>query len=626
MIKLYKPAYLTLSCLVALLGCQTNAQQLPMDIAKSNHKINSQFVDAGKDFQLENKNLRKWDVATVADLDQDGYPDLLLNDHGFSLKVMWNNKGKYAKPYDLIMGDMHGLSAADFDKDGNIELVIARGGGSGSNARNSKIFRFDKQRNITSVSDFDKPLAFMRGRTVKWVDLDQDGWLDLINFAFPSIEMKGASENYLYANDRQGQLVEKNRLPKISKDGQKTLITDFNSDGSPDLLLYGNGAVKAYQAQSAYNYEDVSEQVLPISLTDVTSINEIDYDNDGDFDLVITRGKELEAGESYFNQQKQLFGYFWKRGVKKFAPFKAGDVIEFINLQSQWPTKDLLIGESAYAYQFPGETHSGRDVRLVNSDALGFPDELTEKGTYIGYIGNRQWRLGTNLWSPGSGVIKGVEFAKENPGSPGLKDLIFENRQGKFVDVTDKLGIDYLSHTTSTAVADINNDGYQDIMIVQRGNLVSSNPVIVYLNQQGQSFKQQSMHGLVTEELGAIGLGIEPVDYNLDGFVDILIGHERGKWHLFKNTQTTGHYIQIQVGPSPNSKAASLGAVVKLFHCNKQQVKRVGSTSAAYSLSSNPVVHFGVGECSKNMRVSVQWSNGEIETKFITSTNQLIKI
>lgn len=341
---------------------------------------------------------------------------------------------------------------------------------------------------------------------------------------------------------------------------------------------------------------------------------------------MITRGKELEAGESYFNQQKQLFGYFWKRGVKKFAPFKAGDVIEFINLQSQWPTKDLLIGESAYAYQFPGETHSGRDVRLVNSDALGFPDELTEKGTYIGYIGNRQWRLGTNLWSPGSGVIKGVEFAEENPGSPGLKDLIFENRQGKFVDVTDKLGIDYLSHTTSTAVADINNDGYQDIMIVQRGNLVSSNPVIVYLNQQGQSFKQQSMHGLVTEELGAIGLGIEPVDYNLDGNVDLLVGHERGKWHLFKNSgaNSKGSYIQIKVGQSPKNKADSLGAVVKLTSCGNQQTQRVGTTSAAYSLSSNPIIHFGLGDCTESAKVNVRWSNGEVLNKTISKLNRVV--
>ena len=60
------------------------------------------FVEVSKDFPIKEKNLRKWDAPVVADLDQDGYPDLLINDHGYGVQVCWNNKGKFEKPFDIL--------------------------------------------------------------------------------------------------------------------------------------------------------------------------------------------------------------------------------------------------------------------------------------------------------------------------------------------------------------------------------------------------------------------------------------------------------------------------------------------------------------------------------------------
>ena len=34
----------------------------------------------------------------------------------------------------------------------------------------------------------------------------------------------------------------------------------------------------------------------------------------------------------------------------------------------------VRLGESGYEYEFPGETHSGKDIRLVNSDCLDVTD------------------------------------------------------------------------------------------------------------------------------------------------------------------------------------------------------------------------------------------------------------
>ncbi|MBR9912738.1 MAG: CRTAC1 family protein [Gammaproteobacteria bacterium] len=572
------------------------------------------FIEAGQDFPAEDKNLRKWDAPTVADLDQDGYLDLLLNDHGFSVKIYWNNRGRYAKPYDLIMGDAHGISVGDFDKDGNQEIVISRGGGSGTNARNSVIFRVDRARTISRLPEFDVPLAFMRGRTVKFFDGNNDGNLDLINFAFPATGMQGQTENYIYKNDGQGSLVLTSTIPAVNRDGQKTLLTDFNGDNIVDLVLYGDGNIKAYQGLGDFKFKDISDTVLPHDISDVTGIVELDYDNDGDFDLYLTRGQEFVSGETFYDKATSTWGFYTKRGEFQFDDLPAEDVIHIENYQAPWPDKKIFIGESAYEYKFPGETHSGKDLTLVNSDALGWPDTRTEKGIYIGYVGNNRWRIAGHVWSPVTGVVRGVNDYPDFAHSKGLADVLLENNSGKFRDVTKAAQLDIEEHTTGAAAADFDNNGTQDLVVMRRGNLVTPNRSRVYLNQGDGKFKELPMHGVVSTELGAIGMGVETLDYNRDGKVDILLGNERGKWHLFKNTIPAGKHAQqlvIEVGSSETAAAPALGAVVAVQGCGKNQVKRVGTTGAAYSLSYNSFLHFGLGDCVAPVKVKVTWSNGE---------------
>ncbi|WP_048688548.1 CRTAC1 family protein [Catenovulum maritimum] len=614
-----------LICSSLLTGCQSTQVADEANEVKANQL----FAEATKNFPREEKNLRQWDAPVVADLDQDGYPDLLLNDHGFAIRVLWNNKGTYTKPYDLIMGDMHGISAGDFDFDGKIEVIISRGGGSGSNARNSIIYRVDTNRQFSVVEDFTPPLAFMRGRTVKFFDGDSDGDLDLINFAFPSKEMKGQSENYVYENKGNRELVIDNTLPPVKGDGQKTLLTDFNNDGVEDMLIYGNGPVKAYQGKGDLTFVDVTSDIFTTKLTHVTAIAEVDYDNDGDFDLFFTRGKEFTAGQSFYNADTKIWGYYTKRGAFNFEGIEAGDILNIENLQSQWPNKDLYLGESAYSYEFPGETHSGRDVRLVNSDTLGFPDKLDKKGTYIGYVGNRQWRIAGNIWSPSTGVIHNVDAGPVSESDPGLTDLLLRNNQGKFTDVSQQLNLTLAEHSTGLAIADVDNNGYQDLIITKRGNLVDQNEPIVYLNQQAKGFTQIKQHGILSTELGVIGMGIEPLDYNLDGKVDFVLGNERGKWHLFENTNQAAeanHFITVQLGSGLTTQVTALGALVKVTACGNTQTKRLGSTGANYSLSFDPNLHFGLGQCTEPASINVTWTNNETYQTQITEFNKVIKI
>jgi hypothetical protein len=589
------------------------------------------FTEAFKEFPRQDKNFRKWDAPVVADLDQNGYPDLLINDHGYGVQVQWNNKGKFEKPFDIIMGDLHGVTIGDIDMDGNLEVIMSRGGGSGSNARNSKLYKVTKDRKFIALGDFKEPLAKMRGRTVALVDGDNDGDLDLLNFAFPDGQKKGETENYIYENDGKGQLTLHGTIPAINVNGQKTLVTDFNGDNILDFILYGNGFLKAYKGKGDLTYEDVSKKVFPKNIEHVSGIVEIDYDNDGDFDLYLTRGSEFEKGETFYDNETKTFGFFTKHGEFQLEDLEVGDVLDMDNFQSQWPSNDAyFIGETSYDYEFEGETHSGKNIRLVNSDALGFPDNANykeKKGWYIGYVGNRKWRIGGFLWAPATGIVHGVENYLEVKHTEGLNDLLLENKGKKFEDITKEFGLSKKTHNMAVSVADFDNNGYQDLLVVKRGDLIHANESIVYLNEGKSGFKTLQNHNIISTELGAIGMAVETMDYNLDGKVDVVIGNERGKWHLFKNelAEKKNNYITIEVGNSKSGKTSPLGAKVEVNSCSNNQIQRVGSTGAQYSLSHNTFLHFGLGTCS-SVEVKATWTNGETETITVSTINKTIKI
>lgn len=588
------------------------------------------FSEAGTNIiPLEQRSRRKWDNAIIADLDQDSHQDLLLTEHSLEAKVFWNNGGKFSEPVTVVRGDTHGVAVGDYDLDGLMDLIIYHGGGGGKKPRNPISFHVNG-RSIEGGKEFED-FERSRGRAVKLVDCDGDGLLDLITTAFPLDSQKAVGANQLFRNVGNGKFEFVSKLPPAKFMGFRALVTDFNNDGIPDLIFYGGENMVALQGGKGMTFSNVTNKVLgKLANTGfVSSISEIDYDNDGDFDLFLTRADFPFDEETDYDPTNSRFAYYVFASFTEDVPYQYDLQIDgdfrMENLQTAFPTHDVFVGAQARKLDFDVDLHGGKDFTLTPKEAEGWPAEMTNSGHYIGYLGNGWWRVGGKTKSATSGVVLNV---KSHPPVTPKKELpakLFENRGGVFVDVTEKLGISVPEQTASAAVGDFNNDGWSDIFIVRQGNPATENEQILLLNQGGKSFVRAENAGVVSKELGATGCGADAFDYNEDGNLDLIYSNERGRWHLLTNNGNASkgnNYVVVKVGASPSRKATAQGAVLTLKAGGHIYKRVVGATSAAFSMGENNHLHVGLGKCAKVDEAVVRWTDGQTETLHIDAVNQ----
>ncbi|MEN8703416.1 MAG: VCBS repeat-containing protein, partial [Polaribacter sp.] len=512
----------------------------------------------------------------------------------------------------------------DYNFDGRIDIIVQPGGGDGKNPRKPRYYHVNSDRTIEKGGEFTH-FEKGRGRAAKFVDIKQDGKLDLITSAFPTVKALDKG-NILYTNDKNLTFKYQQHLPHADRIGMRTSLIDYNGDGITDILFHGGRKLVLVKGLKN-GFEEVTKEVLgdlrPINL--VNSVSEIDFDNDGDFDLFLTRSKHPFDSESDYDEANKTFYFFARRNPFNFDNLKIEGDLVIENLQMAYPHFDIFIGTNKKKWKRTNDNHGHHNFSLTQEEAKGWAEDTSQKGLYIGYLGNDLWRIGGHTNSPTTAVIHNVLSKPETLQLKELPAKLLENRGGKYVDVSADYGIDIKEQTSSTAIGDFNNDGWADIFVVRYGNPAQETKQILYFNQKGKKFVRSESHGIITKELGATGMGADAFDYDKDGDLDIIYANERGKWHLFTNNSqpNTNNFIEVHIGFSPSGKASSVGAILTVNACDYTYKRVVGQSSSSYSHSNNTYLHVGLGSCKKIENAKVTWSNGETIPLTIKQLNKI---
>ncbi|MFH0900268.1 MAG: CRTAC1 family protein [Pseudomonadota bacterium] len=247
-----------------------------------------------------------------ADYDNDGYADLMT-----SGPTLFHNNGNgngtfsdvtSAAGLDAVRGLSGGGVWGDYDNDGCLDYFGQRGAdgpdlllhgkcdGTFENATETSLIA-DRQDEIDCIADLDAEYAATEGSA--WVDLDQDGLLDLY-LAEHECWKNDKSNKYrdrIWHNQGDGTFVEwgaEHGFVTAARAGRGVSPADFDLDGDVDVF------VSNYRLDANFMYVNdgdgtFSEQAIARNLAGVPSMGAyghtigsawFDLENDGDFDLV----------------------------------------------------------------------------------------------------------------------------------------------------------------------------------------------------------------------------------------------------------------------------------------------------------------------------------------------------
>ena len=249
---------------------------------------------------------------------------------------------------------------------------------------------------------------------------------------------------------------------------------DFNNDGLMDLFFASNqGENKLYLNQGKLKFTDVTREAqIPEDGAWSTGVSVVDINNDGLLDIYVCRVGNYKALHS--KNQLLICQGFDKNGV----PWYRDEAKEYGLDFSGFSTQAVF-----FDYDMDGDL----DMFLLNH-------AVHQNGTFA----PRNNFLGT--YSALSG------------------DRIYRNDGKIFTDVTRETGINSsaISFGLGVVAADINLDGWPDLYI---GNDFHENDYL-YINQKNGKFSEQTDEHLM--HTSRYSMGVDVADVNNDGYPEIV--------------------------------------------------------------------------------------------------------
>ena len=485
---------------------------------------------------------KKWLPETMGpgcaflDYDNDGYPDILLtNGEDFSghphagpttLKLYHNNHDGTFTDVTRRAGlavPMFGLGVAigDYDNDGYDDIFISALGQSHlfHNNGNGTFTDVTKSSGLWGPSEF--------STSAVWVDYDRDGKLDLL------------VANYV-------QWSEKGDLYCTLDGTHKSYCTPESYKGASVRLWHNLGGGKFEDRTEKAGLADPTSKSLGIAI--------LDYNGDGWPDILIAN--DTQPNKLYLNKGN---GTFEERGVA-----------------------------AGIGFSEDGVARAGMGVDAADYDRSGRPSII------ISNFANQMVSLYHN---EGNGL-----FVDEAP----------QSEIGRRTLVTLGFGCFFFDYDNDGWPDIFVADGHIENEIERVQKRVSyAEPPHLFRNLGGGKFTE------VTAQMGKsfsapkVARSAAYADIDNDGFLDMVVTTNGGPAYLFHNEGGTNHSLRFKL-VGTRSNRDGIGAIIRLSAGGDKQWKMLRSGSG-YLSQSELVLTFGLGTQTKADNVEIQWPSGQVE-------------
>lgn len=611
----------------------------------------------------QNAGIQQWNetesLSTAwLDFNQDNLPDLWIGKHKdrFRWPSLYINQGdgtftdvgREIYPENPV-NDTHGAAWADFDNDGDPDLVETVGGygGTGEGPNHFFINENGVLKNRAVELGVDNPLG--RGRMPLWFDYDRDGWLDLLLLNLVADRLDGQeAENRLF-RQVQGLFVDVTKETGMNINQSFAFLTDVNDDNILDLA--SSNLSQIYNTTTT-PFTDLSKQF--VKRGNVKSVIVADINGDLQTEIFLLRTRPINEGSDIFQPSLDMLAARLTQPGESFSFQTNGslkvDFFQTINLD----VSGIILGSGVTVehykpgkipfFVFPG------DERIVGSPAC---DPLNEKTQLLaGYQPETKiwsWQLcgeaSVNLIVETEPTHQILNLRSDTIDglNKSLQDalLVFDPQTQMFIDSAQEAGLEKPTSCHSGVAGDFDNDMDVDFFVVCATELRTL-PTMVYENMGEGTF---SIYTVPIENIqGDLWTSFAPefdnhvivADYDLDGFLDVFINSTMqtrslagaflpGTPHqLLRNKGNSNHWLEIDLQGIVSNRDA-IGAKVHLLAGGKKQLREQTGGVHRYAQNSSRL-HFGLADHAYVDEITVYWPSGKVQTLTNIPANQVLKV
>jgi hypothetical protein len=425
-------------------------------------------------------------------------------------------------------------------------------------------------------------LSDTAGREADWGDFDNDGDLDILLFYSEQSDSSGNKITRILENTANGFIVLDVGLPIVENSGTTrngcAEWVDYDNDGFLDIFLIKGNAFSA-QTKLYRNNGNKTFTNLNLSISNLVpnSINPSwsDYDNDGDSDLLFFgRSTDFSSTKTLKLYKNNLqsgtfddtginFGNLFLKSNKPWADFNNDGYLDFLALK---PSNNVQSNIAILK-----NNGNGTFTEIVYSDLLGLSqDDLNQSGDMVwgDYDHDGYADILISGQHTGSSGI-GITYLYRNNGNETFTQIPIPNVYG-------------LDHDVSIQWGDLDSDGDLDILLTGEGWQNNVDGTRIFINEN------KSFIDLGKNFLYAIQGGMSRVaDYNNDGNLDFLVLGEfnRSSSEDVVNLYTYSSQLSNSAPTTPTNLKATYANNEIVFSWDKSTDNETISTGLTYNIS-----------------------------------------